>query len=81
MIIYINQSTNQLMNQFLCVVQVKKGLLKWLYPDAHDAAENMGKGLEAYFDKNTGKWVFPGEVRGGGFLCPNNNNHLLSYID
>jgi hypothetical protein len=41
---------------------VRKGLFKWLYPDAHDTTENMGNKLEAYFDKATGKWVFPGEV-------------------
>ena len=35
--------------------------MKWLYPDAHDANENIGQGLEAYFDENTKKWVFPGE--------------------
>jgi hypothetical protein len=44
------------------VKNLRKGLLGWLYPDAHDTSENMGKGLEAYFDKSTGKWVFPGEV-------------------
>ncbi len=45
------------------MLQVRKGLLGWLYPDAKDTSENMGKQLEAYFDKATGKWVFPGEVR------------------
>jgi hypothetical protein len=44
------------------VHKVRKGLFKWLYPDAHDTTENMGNKLEAYFDKATGKWVFPGEV-------------------
>jgi hypothetical protein len=42
--------------------KVRKGLLSYLYPDAHDTTENMGKGMEAYFDKSTGKWVFPDEV-------------------
>ena len=36
--------------------------MNWLYPDAHDANENMGGAMEAYFDKATGKWVIPGEV-------------------
>ena len=44
------------------LVQVKKGLLKWFYPDAHDANENVKEGLDAYYDKVAGKWVFPGEV-------------------
>lgn len=44
------------------VKSVRKGLLNWLYPDAVDTSENMGNSLEAYFDKATGKWVFPGEV-------------------
>jgi hypothetical protein len=43
------------------VMQVKKGLLKWWYPDAHDANENIGESLEAYFDQKTQRWVFPGE--------------------
>lgn len=43
------------------VKNIRKGLLNWFYPDAHDASENIGKSLEAYFDKQTGKWVFPGE--------------------
>jgi hypothetical protein len=42
--------------------KVRKGLLQWFYPDAVDTSENMGKQLEAYFDKKTGQWVFPGEV-------------------
>ncbi len=42
---------------------MRKGILQWLYPDAKDTSENMGKQLEAYFDKATGKWVFPGEVK------------------
>jgi hypothetical protein len=32
------------------------------YPDAHDANENVGRKLDAYYDDKTGKWVFP-EVR------------------
>ena len=44
-------------------LQVRKNLLNWLYPDAHDANENMGGAMEAYYDKATGKWVIPGEVR------------------
>ena len=42
---------------------MRKNLLNWLYPDAHDANENMGGAMEAYYDKATGKWVIPGEVR------------------
>ena len=36
--------------------------MSWMYPDAKDTSNNMGKQLDAYFDKTTGKWVFPGEV-------------------
>eukprot|EP01041_Mallomonas_annulata_P004695 gene4695-9307_t len=43
------------------VGKVRQGLLKLLYPDAVDAQKHMGNSLEAYFDKNTGQWVFPGE--------------------
>jgi hypothetical protein len=40
--------------------------MKWMFPDAHDANDNIGTGLgEAYFDKATGKWVFPGQEDGG----------------
>ena len=42
---------------------VKKGLLKWLYPDAHDATENLGDENKAYFDTKLNRWVFPGQVR------------------
>lgn len=38
------------------------GLVQWLYPDAHDAEENLGDQLEAYYDEKTKRWVFPGEV-------------------
>jgi len=41
---------------------VKKSLLSWLYPDAHDTTENMGESNKAYFDKDTGKWVFPDDA-------------------
>ncbi len=44
------------------VGKVRKGLLSWFYPDAHDANDNLGKQLEAYYDSKTGQWVFPGEV-------------------
>lgn len=44
------------------VSSVRKGLLSWLYPEAHDASENIGSSLEAYYDKQLGRWVFPGEV-------------------
>jgi hypothetical protein len=40
----------------------RKGIFKWIYPDAHDANENIGKSLEAYYDEKLGRWVFPGEV-------------------
>jgi hypothetical protein len=34
-----------------------------MFPDAHDANENIGTGLgDAYFDKATNKWIFPGQV-------------------
>ena len=46
---------------------VKKGLLKWLYPDAHDATENLGDENKAYFDKNLNRWVFPGQVSAQSF--------------
>jgi hypothetical protein len=41
---------------------VRKGMLKYLYPDAHDASSNIGKSLEAVYNKETGRWEFPGEV-------------------
>ena len=44
------------------VKNLRKGILGWLYPDAHDASENLGTENKAYFDKSTGRWVFPGEV-------------------
>lgn len=44
------------------VGKVRKGLLGWFFPDAHDASENLGEKLEAYYNKETGRWVFPGEV-------------------
>jgi hypothetical protein len=47
------------------VGKARKSLLNWLYPDAHDASGNMGGSLDAYFDKDTGKWVIPGEV----YMC------------
>jgi len=42
----------------------KKGWLaskftKWMHPDAAEAT--MGGEMEAYFDKDLGRWVFPGE--------------------
>jgi hypothetical protein len=43
------------------VGSVRRGLLGWFYPNAHDASENLGNKLEAYYDKSTKKWVFPGE--------------------
>eukprot|EP01039_Chlorochromonas_danica_P008530 gene8530-9403_t len=43
------------------VSSVRKGLLSWLYPEAHDASENIGSSLEAFYDKQLGRWVFPGE--------------------
>ena len=41
--------------------RMRKGLLGWLYPDAHDGTDNLGNKLEAYFDKSSGRWVFPDE--------------------
>ena len=40
-------------------MKVRKGLLGWLYPEAHDTSQNMGGGLDAIYDKATGKWIFP----------------------
>jgi hypothetical protein len=41
---------------------MRKGLLKYLYPDAHDTSSNIGKSLDAVYNKETGRWEFPGEV-------------------
>jgi len=41
---------------------MRKGLLGYFYPEAHDASENIGGSLEAYYDQKLGRWVFPGEV-------------------
>ena len=41
---------------------MRKSLLKYMYPDAHDASSNIGKSLEAVYNKETGRWEFPGEV-------------------
>lgn len=47
----------------LLVASVRSSIASWLYPDAKTVSEdNLGGGNEAYFDKATGKWVFPGEV-------------------
>ena len=35
--------------------------MKWFFPDAHDANDNIGQGLQAHYDSATGRWVFPGE--------------------
>ena len=43
------------------ISNVRKSLLGWMYPDAKDANDNLGTANEAYFDKATQKWVFPGE--------------------
>lgn len=40
----------------------RKSLLKFMYPDAHDASENMGKSVEAVYNKVTGRWEFPDDV-------------------
>lgn len=50
------------------VSNLRKGIIGWFYPDAHDATENIGKSLEAYYDDKLGRWIFPGEVRGIAFL-------------
>jgi hypothetical protein len=42
---------------------MRKGLLKYLYPDAHDTSSNIGKSLDAVYNKETGRWEFPGEVK------------------
>ena len=41
---------------------VRKSLIGWFYPDVHDASENLGEGLEARYDKETKRWIFPGET-------------------
>jgi len=41
------------------VKSLRKSIISWLNPDAHDAQDNMGTSMEAYFDKTTNKWVFP----------------------
>lgn len=41
---------------------MRKSVISWLYPDAHDTAGNEGKSLDAYFDHDKKKWVFPGEA-------------------
>jgi hypothetical protein len=40
---------------------IRKGIIKWIMPNAVDATENTGSKLEAYFDKQLNRWVFPGE--------------------
>ena len=35
--------------------------MSWLHPEAHDADDNLGGRMEAYYDEHTKKWVFPGE--------------------
>jgi hypothetical protein len=35
----------------------KSKVTKWIYPDAAEA--NEGQKMEAYFDKDKGRWVFP----------------------
>jgi hypothetical protein len=54
--------------------KIKKNIVSWLHPDAHSADENLGDGLKAYFDKSTGRWVFPGEVRSSSSM------HSSSYL-
>jgi len=41
------------------VKSLHKGLLKWLYPDAHDASDNLGEQNQARFDPLSGRWIFP----------------------
>ena len=40
---------------------MQKTITKLLYKDAIDTNENIGGSLEAYFDKEKNRWVFPGE--------------------
>lgn len=50
------------LNVYLVIAdQVKKGFMKWMFPNAHDANDNIGESLEAYYDEATKRWVFPGE--------------------
>lgn len=63
------------------MVQVRKGLLGWLYPEAHDVSDNMGGGLDAVYDKATGKWIFP-DVSGDSvnmFLVSSSYNPSQSF--
>lgn len=43
------------------VGKFRKGLISWLYPEAHNANDNLGQGLEARYDEATKRWIFPGE--------------------
>lgn len=67
---------------------LRKGIIKWMLPNAVDATENTGSKLEAYFDKNLNRWVFPGEEAQaaaalappptgplGGAAAPSNNSN------
>ena len=35
--------------------------MKLFYPEAKDANKNIGKKLDAYYDEDLKKWIFPGE--------------------
>lgn len=41
---------------------LRKNLISTWYPDAHDANDNVGESLAAVYNKETGRWEFPGEV-------------------
>ena len=56
-----NPKANQLAAPNGIVGSFRKGLLGWFYPEVHDASENLGNKLEAYYDKSQDRWVFPGE--------------------
>lgn len=40
---------------------MRKGLMKWAYPDAVDATDNLPEGQAVYDDKLK-RWIFPGQV-------------------
>ncbi len=40
---------------------IRSKVLKIVAPDAHEATQNLGDKLEAYFDKSKNTWVFPGQ--------------------
>ena len=56
-----NTKADQLAAPNGIVGSFRKGLLGWFYPEVHDASENLGNKLEAYYDKSQDRWIFPGD--------------------